>query len=51
MTNWFYFLAIAITVIFIVCFVVIFFCALQIYYNVEVSLTRSTKKTRENKDE
>lgn len=48
MTNWFYFLAIFITVIFIICFVVIFFCALHIYYNVERSLVKAKKGKKQH---
>lgn len=44
MTNWFYFLAIGITLVFIVCFVIIFFCTLQISVNVEKTLIKSKRK-------
>ncbi|QQP28654.1 hypothetical protein [Lactobacillus ultunensis] len=47
MTNWFYFLAIGITLIFIISFIVIFICAMQIYYNVERTLIKS-KRNKKN---
>lgn len=48
MTNWFYFLALGITLLFIVCFVIIFFCALKIYYNVQRSLLKARGKRKMN---
>ena len=46
MTNWFYFLALGITLLFIACFVIIFFCALKIYYNVQRSLVKARRKRK-----
>lgn len=44
MTNWFYFLAVGITLIFIICFFIIFFCTLKILSNVEQTLIKSKRK-------
>lgn len=47
MTNWFYLLAVAITLIFLLAFIVIFFCALKIYRNIEETLIK-TKREKKN---
>lgn len=46
MNNWFYSLAFVITLIFIICFIVIFFCSLKIYRNVEETLIKSKRKNK-----
>ncbi len=47
MTDWFYSLAVVITLIFIICFVVIFFCSLKIYRNVEETLIKTRRRDKD----
>lgn len=51
MTNWFYFLAVGITLIFIICFFIIFFCTLKILSNVEQTLIKSKRKNNIEEEE
>ena len=46
MINWFYSLAFIITAIFFISFVIIFFCALKIYGNVEEALIKIKRKKK-----
>lgn len=47
MTNWFYFLALSISGIFLLDFIVMFICAFVIYFNVENTvINKKGKKTK-----
>ncbi len=50
MNKWFYFLSILISLIFLICFVVIFYCSLNIYLNVEKTMTHNKAKNTTKKD-
>lgn len=47
MNNWFYFLALGISILFTIVFVIIFFCSLKIYTNISNITRKDTTKEDE----